>query len=169
MEEVPDVYARPYNPDHPVICLDESPKQLISESRTSFTDSKGITYTDYEYKREGTVDLYMVAEPSGGRREVPVKDKHTRLDQADVVAYMAEEMYPSAEKITLIQDNLSAHKKSVFFRYYFDYGAWSNLKVSSSLNDQTRSVRPAAMPGVLGAHLCTNNCSFISAFSLRLI
>ena len=128
MEEVLDVYARPYNPNHPVVCLDESPKQLISESRTPFTDSRGITYTDYEYKREGTVDIYMVAEPLGGRREALVKDKHTRLDWAEVVAYMAEEMYPSAEKITLIQDNLSAHKKSALYEIFTPERARSILE-----------------------------------------
>jgi len=118
MEEVLDVYARPYNPNNPVVCFDESPKQLISECRTPFSDSKGIAYTDYEYKREGTVDLYMIAEPLGGRREVVVKDKHTRLDWAEVIAYIVEQMYPSAEKITLVQDNLSAHKKSALYEIF---------------------------------------------------
>jgi len=118
MEEVLDVYARPYNPNNPVVCFDESPKQLISECRRPFSDSKGIAYTDYEYKREGTVDLYMIAEPLGGRREVVVKDKHTRLDWAEVIAYIAEQMYPSAEKITLVQDNLSAHKKSALYEIF---------------------------------------------------
>jgi hypothetical protein len=118
MEEVLDVYARRYNPNNPVVCFDESPKQLISECRTPFIDSKGIKYTDYEYKREGTVDLYMIAEPLGGRREVVVKDKHTRLDWAAVIAYIAEQMYPSAEKITLVQDNLSAHKKSALYEIF---------------------------------------------------
>ncbi len=118
MEEVLDVYARPYNPNNPVVCFDESPKQLISECRRPFSDSKGIAYTDYEYKREGTVDLYMIAEPLGGRREVVVKDKHTRLDWAEVIAYIVEQMYPSAEKITLVQDNLSAHKKSALYEIF---------------------------------------------------
>ena len=80
------MYARPYNPKRPVVCLDESPKQLISESRMPFTDSKGTTYVDYEYKREGTVDLYMVTEPLDGRREVLVKDRHTRFEWVEVVA-----------------------------------------------------------------------------------
>ena len=63
MEEVLDVYARPYDPDHPVVGLDESPQQLIGECREGFTDSKGVEHVDYEYTREGTVDLYMVVEP----------------------------------------------------------------------------------------------------------
>jgi hypothetical protein len=118
MEEVLDVYARPYNPNKPVVCVDESPKQLISECRIPFESFKGTTYTDYEYKREGTVDLYMLAEPLGGRREVLVKDKHTRLEWAEVVAHIAENMYPSAERITLINDNLSAHKKSALYELF---------------------------------------------------
>jgi hypothetical protein len=118
MEEVLDVYARPYNPNKPVVCVDESPEQLISECQIPFKDSKGTIYTDYEYKREGTVDLYMIAEPLGGKREVLVKDKHTRLEWAEVVAHVVENMYPSAEKITLVQDNLSAHKKSALYELF---------------------------------------------------
>lgn len=118
MEEVLDVYARPYNPKRPVVCLDESPKQLISESRMPFTDSKGTTYVDYEYKREGTVDLYMVTEPLDGRREVLVKDRHTRFEWAEVVAHIVENMYPGADKITLVQDNLAAHKKSAMYEIF---------------------------------------------------
>lgn len=118
MEEVLDVYERPYDPDHPVVCLDESPNQLISETRESFTDAKGVTHVDYEYNREGTVDLYMVVEPLGGRREVHVKDQHTRLDWADIIAHVVEEMYPNAQKLTVVQDNLSAHKKSALYERF---------------------------------------------------
>ena len=118
MEEVLDVYAQPYDPAHPKVCLDESPRQLIGEKRESYTDSHGVEHVDYEYTREGTADLYMVVEPLGGRREVLVKDQHTRLDWAAVVAHIVEEMYPPAEKITLIQDNLSAHKKSALYELF---------------------------------------------------
>lgn len=118
MEEVLDVYARPYDPNHPVIGLDESPHQLIGERRESFTDSTGVKHVDYEYTREGTVDLYMVVEPLAGRREVLVKDQHTRLEWADVIAHVAEEMYPTAPKMTIIEDNLSAHKKSALYERF---------------------------------------------------
>jgi hypothetical protein len=80
MEEVLDVYAQPYDVEHPRVCLDESPKQLSSERRESFADAHGIEHVDYEYTREGTVDLYLVVEPLAGRREVLVNDQHTRLD-----------------------------------------------------------------------------------------
>jgi transposase len=118
MEEVLDVDEQPYDPAHPRVCLDESPRQLIGERRESYTDEHGVEHVDYEYTREGTADLYMVVEPLAGRREVLVKDQHTRLDWAEVVAHVVEEMYPSAKKITLVQDNLSAHKKSAFYELF---------------------------------------------------
>lgn len=101
-----------------MVCLDESPNQLISERRESFTDSQGVEHIDYEYTREGTVDLYMVVEPLAGRREVLVKDRHTRLEWAEVIAHVVEDMYPTARKLTLVQDNLSAHKKSALYELF---------------------------------------------------
>ena len=65
MEAVLDVYERPYHKDYPVICLDESPKQIISETKKSFTDSQGVLHQDYEYKREGVKSIYMAVEPQG--------------------------------------------------------------------------------------------------------
>lgn len=118
MEEVLDVYERPYDPEHPVVGLDESPRQLIGEKRESYTDSQGVEHVDYEYTRNGTADLYMIVEPLAGRREVQVKDQHTRLDWAEVVAHVVEEMYPTAKKVTLVQDHLSAHKKSAFYELF---------------------------------------------------
>ena len=118
MEEVLDVYEQPYDPAYPKVCLDESPRQLIGERRAPYTNAQGVEHVDYEYTREGTADLYMVVEPLAGKREVLVKDQHTRLDWADVVAHVVEDMYPNAEKITLIQDNLSAHKKSAMYELF---------------------------------------------------
>ena len=74
MEAVLDVYEREYNKDNPVVCLDESPKQLISEVKKSFTDNKGVIHIDYEYRREGVRTIYMVAEPLGAYREVHIED-----------------------------------------------------------------------------------------------
>ena len=115
MEAVLDVYERPYNEEHPVVGLDESPEQLISEVRASFTDSKGVIYRDFEYKREGVADLYMVCEPLMGKREIFIKDNHNRLNWAEVIRVIAEEKYPAAPKITIIQDNLAAHKPSALY------------------------------------------------------
>ena len=115
MEKVLDVYARPYDPDHPVVNLDESPRQLISEVREGFTDRQGVEYFDYEYAREGVADLYMILEAKAGRREVLVKDNHNRFSYAEAIIHIADEMYPEAEKITLVEDNLSAHKLSALY------------------------------------------------------
>lgn len=118
MEAVLDVYERPYNPDFPVVNLDESPKQLISEIRKEFTDSQGVIYQDYEYSREGTVDMYMIVEALGGRREVHIEDNHSSQTYAKIIAHIAEQMYPTAKGITVIEDNLSAHKLSALYELF---------------------------------------------------
>lgn len=118
MENVLRVYERPYDPIHPVVNLDESPKQLISETRKSFMDSKGVLHEDFEYKREGVVDMYMITEALSGRRKVLIEDNHKAVTYAKVVAHIVEVMYSQAEKITLIEDNLSAHKLSALYEIY---------------------------------------------------
>lgn len=118
MEAVLDVYERPYNEKHPVVNLDESPKQLISQVRKPFKDSYGVEYYDYEYAREGVASMYMICEALGGVREVLVKDNHKATTYAQVLGHIAENMYPQAEKITLIEDNLSAHKLSALYEIY---------------------------------------------------
>ncbi|MFN8453422.1 MAG: IS630 family transposase [Anaerolineae bacterium] len=115
MEAVLDVYQRPYDPDHPQLCLDESPKQLVSEVRSPLVTAEGVTLEDYEYRREGGCDLYMVCEPLAGRRYVRVRDSHTRLDWAAVLIEIVNTYYPTASKITLVQDNLSAHQVSALY------------------------------------------------------
>ena len=115
MEAVLDVYERPYEEEHPVVALDESPQQLVSEVRAGFTDAQGVEYRGFEYKRAGVADIYMVCEPLRGQREILVKENHNRLNWAEVIRFIAEEMDPQAEKITIIQDNLSAHKPSALY------------------------------------------------------
>lgn len=118
MEEVLDVYEQPYDESCPVICLDESPHQLISETRGSFADSKGVKHQDYEYRREGVADIYMISEPKQGKRFVQVKDSHDSQQWAQVVACIAERLYPEAEQIVLVQDNLSAHRKAALYEVF---------------------------------------------------
>jgi len=115
MEAVLDVYARPYDPLRPVVCLDEKRKQLVRATRPGFTDSHGLRHEDYEYERAGVGVLYMVCEPLGGRREVRVEASQDRLAWARTVQHLAETMYPDAARITLVQDNLSAHKPSALY------------------------------------------------------
>lgn len=118
MEEVLEVYERPYDPAYPVINLDETPFQLVSETRQAFTNSQGVEYLDYEYKREGVVDLFMIAEPLAGKRQVLVKASHNRFCWAQTIAFIAEQLYPQAEKITLVQDNLSAHQPAALYELF---------------------------------------------------
>jgi len=110
MEDVLEVYARPYDPDNPVVCMDESPKQLVSELRQPYMDKHGVKYEDSEYKREGATELVMINEPLGNRREVRVEDNHNGITWALIIAYIVEQMYPDAKLITLVMDNLSSHK-----------------------------------------------------------
>lgn len=128
MEAVLDIYARPYDPARPVVCLDEARKQLVSEKREPFTGADGVLYVDYEYKREGVASLYMVCEPLGGWREVLVKENQDRLTWARVVARLVEEVYPEAERITLVQDNLSAHTTSALYEVFAPERARSILR-----------------------------------------
>lgn len=118
MEEVLDVYERPYEESYPVVCLDESPHQLISEARGSFVDSKGIKHVDYEYRREGVANIFMICEPKAGQRFVQVRDTHDSHEWAKVIAFIAEELYPEAERITLVQDNLTAHRKAALYEVF---------------------------------------------------
>ena len=115
MEEVLDVYERAYDENNPVICLDESPKQLISQVRRGFKDAKGVVYEDFEYRRQGVVDLYLACEPLAGKREIFVRENHNRLNYAETIRYIAEQMYPGAQKITIVEDNLAAHKPSALY------------------------------------------------------
>jgi len=118
MENVLDVYERPYDPLYPVVNLDESPKQLISEVRQSYMDSHGVTHQDYVYAREGVAQMYMIVEPLGGRREVHIEDSHNSQTYAKKVAHIAEQMYPDAIRITIVEDNLSAHKLSALYELF---------------------------------------------------
>lgn len=115
MEEVLDVYERPYDPLFPVINLDESPKQLIGQVKQPFVGSDGTIYEDYEYRRNGTVSIYMVINALKGWRKVFVRDNHTALTYAKIILHLATVVYPDAKKITLVEDNLSAHKLAALY------------------------------------------------------
>lgn len=143
MEQVLEVYHRPYDPLHPVVCMDESPCQLIGETRRPFRDSHGVEHADYEYVRKGVASVFAAVEPLAGQRLIRVRDRHKG---EDFTAFMAElsAMYPQARKITVVMDNLATHKKSNFYnslppqeakamadRFEFVYtpkhGSWLNI------------------------------------------
>lgn len=118
MEEVLDVYQRPYDPLRPVVCLDEARRQLVSETRRGFTDKHGVEHLDYEYCREGVAEVFMVCEPLGGKRQVVVTESHSSHEWARVVGRIVEEWYANAVRITLVQDNLSAHRKAALYEVF---------------------------------------------------
>lgn len=109
MEEVLDVYRRPYDPARPVVCMDESPKQLIGETREALPARPGsAAKEDFEYRRCGMCNIFLASEPLAGQRLVEVKARKTRRDWADFLASIAA-VYPEADKITLVMDNLNTH------------------------------------------------------------
>ncbi len=118
MEAVLDVYARRYDAKRPVVCLDEARKQLVRQTRASFPSRDGVRYEDYEYERAGVAVLYVACKPLGAWREVQVEERQDRLTWARVVARLDEEVYADAERVTLVQDNPSAHTESALYEVY---------------------------------------------------
>jgi len=115
MEMVLDVYRRPYDSRFPVICMDESPRQLIGEVKTPIPGAPGRPARhDYEYKRHGVCNVFMANEPLAGQRMVKITERKTRQDWAQFVADIADR-YQHAEKITLVMDNLNTHTKGAFY------------------------------------------------------
>lgn len=110
MEDVLEVYARPYNAKRPVVCLDEGAKQLLSEVREPLPPQPGQPARyDNQYGRGGTCALFMLFEPLAAKRFVLVRERRTCLDYAQVVKWLCDELHPHAQKIILVQDNLNTH------------------------------------------------------------
>jgi len=119
MERVLDVYKRPYNSDYPVVCMDESPKQLIEEGRPSTAMKPGQeARVDYEYIRNGVVNIFMANEPLLGKRFAEVTEFKTKKDWALFVKRIADEHYPEAKRITLVMDNYKTHAASAFYETF---------------------------------------------------
>lgn len=119
MEDVLEVYRRPYNPQRPVVCLDEQSKQLVKETRPIIAAKPGRNQRlDYEYERNGTANLFMRFEPLGGRRRVKVTDQRTKIDFAYVIREMVDKDYPDAEVIVLVMDNLNTHKPASLYEAF---------------------------------------------------
>lgn len=110
MEDVLDVYHRPYDPKRPLVCMDETSKQLVAETRAPIAAQPGQPRRfDYEYERKGTANIFMFAEPLRGRRWVPVTERRTRIDWALAVRDMLDVRYPDADVVCLVMDNLNTH------------------------------------------------------------
>ena len=155
MEEILSVYKLPYDPRRPVVCMDESSKQLVAEVRPPKGLTPGRTAcVDYEYERAGTASIFMFCEPLSGWRQVTVRERRTKVDWAKEVAELLQTRYASAEKVMLVCDNLNTHTKGAFyeafdaatarailrrleFRYTPKHGSWLNI-AENELSSMTR-------------------------------
>jgi hypothetical protein len=135
MEDVLEVYQRPHDPEYPVVCVDETSKQLVGETRVPVAAKPGQPARyDYEHKRNGTANLFMMAfrrgfsrtarnadmifAPLEGWRHVEVTDRHTAVDYAQVLKSIADLNFPKAKKIALVQDNLNTHKPASLYEAF---------------------------------------------------
>ena len=133
MEDVLDVYERPYDPSRPVVCMDEKPYHLLGEARQSWAmrpgDDKKV---DSEYVRNGTCSIFAFVEPLGGRHHVCALQHRTATDWALQIKYLVDVMYPDVEKITLVMDNLNTHAPSSLYKAFAPHEAnriWKRLEV----------------------------------------
>jgi len=145
MEDILEVYTQSADPKRPLVCMDEVPKQLLSDIREPITAQSGQPERfDYEYKRQGVANLFMFFEPFSGQRHVKVTDTRTRLDWAEAMRELSDEIHPEAEKIIVVLDNLNTHTPAAFylafepdearrlvkrFEFHFTpkHGSWLNM------------------------------------------
>lgn len=145
MEDVLEVYKRPYDPKRPLICMDEMAKQLLTDTRETLPIQPGKAERfDYEYKRGGVADLFMLFEPLAGKRHIEITDQRRRVEWAEVMRIVADELYPETEKIVVVLDNLNTHVLAAFyltfapcearrlierFEFHFTpkHGSWLNM------------------------------------------
>lgn len=119
MEDVLEVYHRPYDPRRPQVCLDEASKQLVGEVAPPVPPAPGRPERfDYEYVRHGTANLFMLSEPLAGWRHVMVTDRRTAVDFAEVLRWLAEDVYPDADRVVLVMDNLNTHKLASLYEAF---------------------------------------------------
>jgi hypothetical protein len=119
MENVLEVYHRPYDANRPVVCMDETSKQLVKETRATQPASPGrAARIDYEYERNGTANVFLFVEPLAGWRKVNITDRRTRSDWAEQIRALADVDYPSVERITLVMDNLNTHHVSSLYEAF---------------------------------------------------
>jgi hypothetical protein len=119
MEDVLEVYQRPHDPKRPLVCLDETSKQLIVETRKPIAAKPGQPARhDYEYERNGVANLFMMFAPLEGWRRVKVTDRRTAADYAHALKDLSDTHFPDADKITLVQDNLSTHTAASLYEAF---------------------------------------------------
>ena len=119
MEDVLEVYQRPYNESKPMVCLDEASKQLVAETRKAISVEPGQPKrVDAEYRRCGTASVFMLNAPLEGRRHVRVREQRTRDDFAEVIRELCDQLYPAAEKIVLVMDQLNTHGTASLYQAF---------------------------------------------------
>lgn len=119
MEDVLDLYEEPYDAAYPCVCFDEKPYQLIGETRIPLPPESGkpLRY-DYEYERNGTANLFIILEPAAGQRHIVVTQRRTKKDFAEMMRYIADDLYPDADKIRIVMDNLNTHNPSSLYERF---------------------------------------------------
>ncbi len=145
MEDVLDVYHRPYDAQRPVVCLDETSKDLHATPRGSLAAAPGTPARhDYEYARHGTRNLFLAVEPLRGWRQVRVTERRTAVDFAEQLRQLVDEVYPSCERVVLVTDNLNTHTVACLYErfapadahriarklewhYTPEHGSWLNM------------------------------------------
>ncbi len=145
MEDVLDLYAEPYDPQRPVVCFDETSTQLLADTRPPLLAQPGRpARQDYEYRREGTRNLFLACEPKAGWRQVAVTERRTMQDFAHQMRWLVDEAYPEVEVVRLVLDNLNTHRtaslyetfpaaearriaKRLEFHYTPKHGSWLNM------------------------------------------
>jgi hypothetical protein len=155
MEEVLETYEKPYDPQCPVVCMDEQPVQLLKETRVPIpATAKHAKRVDYEYERAGTANIFMFTEPLAGWREVSVRPTKTKVDWAIEMARHLEGRYADCPKVIIVSDNLNTHTKGAFyeafkperarelvrrieFRHTPKHGSWLNI-AENELSSLTR-------------------------------
>lgn len=118
MEDVLEVYSRPYDERFPVVCMDEKPLQLLAEARQGRRKKNGALIQDSEYVRRGTCSIFLFTEPLAGYRHAKALEHRTRTDWAKQMKWLADEVYPDAERIIMVCDNLNTHDKSSFYEAF---------------------------------------------------
>jgi hypothetical protein len=170
MEDVLEVYQRPHDPEFPLVCLDESSKQLVAETHVPIAAKpRHPARHEYEYERNGTTNLFMMFAPLEGWRHVKCTDRHTAADYAQILKDLSDTHLPTAKKIILVQDNLDTHKPASLYaafpaaearrlveRFEWHYtpkhGSWLNMAESelSILSGQCRDRRISDKPTLTG-------------------
>ena len=119
MEDVLDVYHRPYDPARPQVCVDEVPVQLVAEARAPIPGRPGQPARyDYEYVRKGTANVFLTFEPLVGWRAVQVTERRTAVDFAEVLRWLAEDVYADADRVVLVTDNLNTHTPAALYQAF---------------------------------------------------